>query len=345
MTKNGKKIGVFLVLGVFVLGLFNFSVVEAVESEYKQIGYYDSRETLSRFLNRNYIPEKYQTVSGLAKTEFDKKNMELESWFEQERELLDNKEAPDNEFEALDKDYKEKFEKLETEYSNKLKQFSKQEELEEMVLDTYNIYTQEQLDYVTSIGNDWCTPYVNLSGIENMPNLKYIGGEYCYSATDIRQLNAINNLEEFSISLANNANLNDLKNHKNLKYLVIDNADDDEDTINRTPLTDISVLSDLKKLTTIEIYTVGTLNTVTLKKGTKSYNLYEPVILSSQFENSTMEYVSFTDKDSNNEFTSNDEVRWDNLTGDEKYLSFSWSISAGKNMYYSGEARIPVRWK
>lgn len=69
------------------------------------------------------------------------------------------------------------------------------------------------------------------------------------------------------------------------------------------------------------------------------------MILSNQFENSTMKYISFTDKDSNNEFTSNDEVRWDNLTDDEKYLSFSWSISAGKNMYYSGEARIPVRWK
>lgn len=268
MTKNGKKIGAFLVLGVFALGLFNFSVVEAVESEYKQIGYVNSHDGIS-FDVRDYIWNKYYTASDLAKKEFVEKQTELESWFEQEKKVLDDKEAPSNEFETLNKIYEEKNEKLDKEYRNQLKKLSEQRESEQTVVDKYQVYTQEQLDHVTSIGNDWCTPYVNLSGIENMPNLKYIGGEYCYSATDIRQLNAINNLEELSISLANNANLNDLKNHKNLNDLLIYYTYGDEDTINRTPLTYISVLSDLKKLTKISIQTEGALNTITLKKRNK----------------------------------------------------------------------------
>lgn len=43
--------------------------------------------------------------------------------------------------------------------------------------------------------------------------------------------------------------------------------------------------------------------------------------------------------------TSNESLEWNNLTGAEKYLKFSWRIEKGRDISYTGDGQIPIRWK
>lgn len=208
--------------------------------------------------------------------------------------------------------------------------------------DEYGIFPKEYIASVEGISPDWVDDYTNFNGLENATNLKSLTGEEG-TTKDLRPLRKLEQLEEVMLEVTNQVNLYDLKDAENLKYLRLStsgvgNHDDEDDRGKYTQavLTDISDISDLTGLNRINIDTEGIMPTITLKQGTTSYQLYDPVVPSSQFTGATISYRS--------DISSNEWVEWNNLTGEEEYLTFNWGISKG-NHSYSGEAQIPIRWK
>lgn len=45
------------------------------------------------------------------------------------------------------------------------------------------------------------------------------------------------------------------------------------------------------------------------------------------------------------DFESNDVLKWDNLTGKEEYLPFSFEVKHGNKYFFDGTIQIPIRWK
>lgn len=206
----------------------------------------------------------------------------------------------------------------------------------------YGIFSKDYIETVEDISPDWCDIYTNLNGLEHAVNLKSLTGEEG-TTKDLRPLRKLVKLEEVMLEVSNQVNLYDLKNAENLKELSLStsgygNYDDEyeEEQYTQAVLTDITALSELTALERIRIDTEGIMPTITLKEGTTSYQLYDPVVPSSQFNGATISYDS--------DIASSEWVEWTNLTGEEEFLTFTWRINKGNHSFY-GEAQIPIRWK
>lgn len=209
------------------------------------------------------------------------------------------------------------------------------------LFENYGLVKKADIQNITHFDTDF-EAYSSLNGIEQMTALEQIQGEGG-NFNSFRELVALKKLKTVMLEANNQLTLNSFKNLKELETirLLFDGYEDNEEQRSRVYTqalpTDISALSNLDKLNKIEISARGRMATVTLKKGTTSYQLFDPIVPSKQFEGATMKYSSDSESD--------EWLEWNNLNGDEKYLAFSWRIEKGANFSYTGEGQIPIRWK
>lgn len=213
----------------------------------------------------------------------------------------------------------------------------------------FGLFTPDFLTSMEEFSAGFSDNYSSFNGLENAVNLKRFVGEEG-NTKDIRPLRKLTKLEELNIEITNQLNLYDLKNAQNLKDLRLytrgfgnEDEEAEEQLHTQALLTDISALSELNQLERIMISSEGIMPTITLKRGATSYELYDPIVPSSQFQDAEMDYVS-QDEGGTFLMESNEWLKWDNLTGQEEFLSFRWAIQNG-NYSFSGEGQIPIRWK
>lgn len=325
MLKSWKKVLVGAGLGL----LFAFPVgVNADSNEYIHIGSGDVR--------RSVVGE----VSTYLSNDFRSKQEELD-------EMLANGQITESE-------YTEQYEAIEKEWQD-----------EEMIISQLQLFKPEYMTQVKEIDPDWVESYPNIHGVELAENLEILTGDFVNPISDLRPVSQSEALKKVRLYIANQHDLNDLTGLINLENLYLQGKGfgtrDEEraaqsavyeelgnyyDAIyTQALLTDISALSGLTNLRSLDIYAEGMLPVVTLRQGTTSYELVDPIILSSQFDGAVIEYSSYLNQgDEDYSFDSNEEVKWEGLTGSERFLSFSFSVSKG-NYYFDGEGQIPIRWK
>lgn len=211
----------------------------------------------------------------------------------------------------------------------------------ETLFNTYGLLKKEDVKKVTHFDTDF-EEHSSLAGFEQMTELEQVQGEGG-KFNSFRELSGLKKLKTVRLEASNQLTLNSFKNLNNLETIVLwfdgyENYDErSHGEYTQVLTTDISALSNLDKLKELRIDTQGKMATITLKKGTTSYQLFDPIVPSKQFDGAQMKYYS--------DITSNESLEWNNLTGDEKYLEFSWSIEKGRNISYTGEGQIPIRWK
>ncbi|MGL4694466.1 hypothetical protein [Enterococcus larvae] len=253
----------------------------------------------------------------------------------------------------------------EAEYEAQNEAIEKEWQEEDLIINQLQLFKPSYMAHVKDISPDWSDPYTNIHGIEFAENLEILSGEFTNPVYDLRPVTTSNKLKELRLPIANQHALTDLAGLENLEQLYLEGkgfgTEDEEfaaeeavqeelgyyyDAIyTQVLLTDVSALSSLNKLSRLDIYSEGALPVVTLRQGTTSYELVDPVILSSQFDGAEIEYHSYLNQgDEDYSFESNEEVKWEGLTGSERFLSFSFSVRKG-NYSFDGEGQIPIRWK
>ncbi|MHC5217346.1 OmpH/Skp family outer membrane protein [Enterococcus sp. LJL128] len=308
---------------------------------------YEVEVTRFEEIQAGYDEQAYQLVNDLkngliSQEEYDRKYAELDKKVEelnQQREVATEK---------YDKDVEEQNHI----YNQAHTENDKNMENEDEFIRKYELFDKKFIASVEGISPDWADPYSSLNGLEFAINLKRLTGEQSIPFADLRPINKLSKLEEISIVAMNQGSLIDLKGLTNLKKLTLSLAgygteEEFEEYYNnrdkmytRTLLTDISALSNLPQLNQLSLYAEGIMTPVTLKQGTDSYQIYDPIILSSQFDGQAITYTSGLDENTD----SSEELKWENLTGTEKYLPFSWSVTKG-NYHFSGRGQVPLRWK
>ncbi|WP_348922133.1 hypothetical protein [Enterococcus rotai] len=239
-------------------------------------------------------------------------------------------------------------ENLANNISRNLRENEKYNRLEdfEYTYKTYGAIPMEYMNMVKYIDSDWEQPY--LYGLEYAENLEALVGEYLEEVTDLSPIKNLTTLKRLMVDYGDNTNLKDLKNLDSLEELIIssqghsekqNNSGNDYDML---ALYDISAISELSSLEKISINTEGLLQTITLKRGTTSYEMYSPVIMSSQFGNNKINYGS---NESSYNFTEKDGfLKWDNIDSNTKNLNLEWDVVNENKMYFGGRASIPINW-
>lgn len=211
----------------------------------------------------------------------------------------------------------------------------------EALFNTYSLLKKDDIKKVTHFDTDF-DEYSSLTGFEQMEALEQVQGEGG-KFNSFRELGELKKLKTVMLEANNQLTLNSFKQLTNLETIVLwfDGFENSEERSSReytqALTTDISALSNLDKLNELRINARGRMATITLKKGTTSYQLFDPIVPSKQFSGATMKYSSGIE--------SSEWLEWNDLKGDEKYLEFSWQIEKGQNISYSGEGQIPIRWK
>ncbi|MGC6768389.1 hypothetical protein [Enterococcus sp. LJL51] len=192
----------------------------------------------------------------------------------------------------------------------------------------FGLFTPEFLTSMERFSGGFDDNYTSFNGLEVAVNLKSFVGEEG-NTKDIRPLRKLTKLEELNIEITNQLNLYDLKNAQNLKDLRLytrgygnEEEEAEEQLHTQALLTDISALSELNQLEHIMISSEGIMPTITLKRGTTFYELYDPIVPSDQFQDAEMSYSS-QDEGGTSLMESNERLKWHNLTGQEEFLSFS----------------------
>ena len=226
--------------------------------------------------------------------------------------------------------------------SEKLAEIDEKNFLERKTLfDSYGLLKKIDIKNITHFDTDF-EEYSSLTGIEELTALEQVQGEGG-NFNSFRELAELKNLKTVMLEANNQLTLNSFKKLKDLEtiQLLFDgyekNEEQDSQEYTQALPTDISALSNLDKLKNIQISARGRMATVTLKKGTTSYQLFDPIVPSKQFDGAEMKYFSANE--------SSEWLEWNDLKGDEKYLGFSWRIEKGTNLSYTGEGQIPIRWK
>lgn len=313
--------------------------------------------------------EKYQADYDALYTEYDEKQVAFDQLITALDERHGNEEITDEEYateyeiiqddrDAFDREFENRVETFEATSEADLEKLEKQQEEEVRIIETYELTTKEALTSVDTISTELLSLNPNLSGLEFVPSLKNFTGEMGreWTVSDTRPLLKTPKMEILDLPISNQMNLNSMKNLTSLKEARIygggyANEEEEEQILNvadkdrytETLLTDISALSNATNLEKLSISAEGALPIVTLKRGTTSYELIDPVVLSSQFEDATITYYSELE-DNDYHFQSSDQLKWEGLTGEEDVLLFNWNVSQGK-FGYSGIGQIPIRWK
>ncbi|MGX7149415.1 hypothetical protein [Enterococcus ureasiticus] len=211
----------------------------------------------------------------------------------------------------------------------------------ETLFNTYGLLKKVDMKNMTHFDTDF-EDYSSLAGFEQMTALEQIQGEGG-NFNSFRELGELKKLKTVMLEANNQLTLNSFKNLTDLETIILrfDGFENDDESrigvYTQALTTDISALSNLDKLKELRISARGRMATITLKKGTTSYQLFDPIVPSKQFDGAQMKYYS--------DSTSNESLEWNNLTGNEKYLEFSWRIDKGRNISYTGDGQIPIRWK
>ncbi|MGC6769309.1 hypothetical protein [Enterococcus sp. LJL51] len=232
---------------------------------------------------------------------------------------------------------------------------------EEELINQFSLIKKDTVKEMREIDYDW--EDAHLHGLEYAENLESLGGEFINGIVDFRPIQNLTTLKEIWVQYADQATLREFKKLTNLEVLRLSGegfASEEEreeaeqhareqdksmPLYTQAALTDISALSNATNLSSVRVYSKGVLPTITLKRGTTSYQLYDPIISSSQFDGATMNYVSqIVDNYDFEPYESSEELKWEGLTGTEEFLLFNWSIKKGNNEF-SGEAQIPIRWR
>ncbi|WP_206911713.1 hypothetical protein IGL98_002435 [Enterococcus sp. DIV0840] len=211
----------------------------------------------------------------------------------------------------------------------------------ETFFNTYGLLKKADMKNMTHFDTDF-EDYSSLAGFEKMTALEQIQGEGG-NFNSFRELGELKKLKTVMLEANNQLTLNSFKNLTDLETIILrfDGFENDDESrigeYTQALTTDISALSNLDKLKELRISARGRMATITLKKGTSSYQLFDPIVPSKQFDGAQMKYYS--------NITSNESLEWNNLTGAEKYLKFSWRIEKGRDISYTGDGQIPIRWK
>lgn len=314
--------------------------------------------------------EKYQADYNALYAEYDERQVAFDQLITNLDERHSNEEITDEEYleeyekiqtdrDTFDREFETRVETFEAKSEAELEKLEKQQEEEVRIIETYELTTKEALTSVDTISTELLSLNPSLSGLEFVPNLKNFTGEIGreWTVSDTRPLLKTPKMEIMYLPISNQMNLNSIKNMTNLKELYIDgsgyaNEEDEEqirnaadkDRYTETLLTDISALSNATSIEKLSIRAEGALPVVTLKRGTTSYELIDPIVLSSQFEGATITYYSELEDNYDYRFQSSDQLKWEGLTGEEDVLLFSWDIGQGK-FGYGGVGQIPIRWK
>lgn len=105
-------------------------------------------------------------------------------------------------------------------------------------------------------------------------------------------------------------------------------------------LMDISELSEHPLLEEATIQSSGGLQTISMRAGYRKYEVFNPVILSSQFDGAE---ISYSSPDAN--FTNTDGLlKWNAVPQDTEYLTLEWTVTQGK-FHFEGNVQIPIDWK
>lgn len=230
----------------------------------------------------------------------------------------------------------------------------------------HSVISKEYGAYAEHFGWEDTRKTRSLEGVNYLTNLKEISHEGG-AIYDLRPISDLVELTAIEIDLqAGVSNLNALSRLTNLMTLHFSTRADRhyEDVTNgNLALTDISALDNMDQLEEIDINSRGELQPVVLKRGTTSYELFDPIIVSKQFEGATIEYSSYDSAFSVQDGT----LIWNNITegvevideDGESYfeeapteeVTFKWIIKAkpdARGWYrfiYEGDATIPIVWK
>ncbi|MGL4696906.1 hypothetical protein [Enterococcus larvae] len=111
-------------------------------------------------------------------------------------------------------------------------------------------------------------------------------------------------------------------------------------TENGYALVDISKLSEFPSIEKAVIQTNAFMPTISLSSTYRKYELFDPILLSSQFADAAVAYSS-----TDNSFTNTDGLlRWSEIPAGTEYLNLEWTVENG-DFKYDGVVMIPIVWK
>lgn len=208
----------------------------------------------------------------------------------------------------------------------------------------YSVIPKYAAEYVTFWVDSFSDEYhPSIEGIQYFKNIERIDVPIS-KVTDIRPLAALKKTK--MMQFLTNGSVTDLRPIGQMESLeqvtLAFRPALDEDGL---ALTDISPLSNLKNSENIYVETNGNLQTITMKNGYRKYEVFEPIVLSSQFGGAAVEYTS----DDQNFTNSDGLLKWNTVPYGTEHLTLQWEVQKegpeGQYYYFSGDVQIPINWK
>lgn len=163
------------------------------------------------------------------------------------------------------------------------------------------------------------------------------------SYVELNQIGANDSYEVMNIKIGNTGypgsqtnGVTDLSFMKSLPNLKEFNFS----TENGYALVDVSKLEEFPSIEKARLQTDAFMPTISLSQTHTSYELFDPIILSSQFEDAEVIYSSI-----DSGFTNTDGLlAWSDITEGTEYLNLEWTVENG-DFTYEGVAKLPIDWK
>lgn len=215
--------------------------------------------------------------------------------------------------------------------------------LTEQLYEDYGLFSKEDAKHVKYIETEASDDYKSVEGIEYFSNATYAeleGGQLL----DLSPISKLTKLEYLGIATtASVSDINFVKPLVNLVDVNIQSTAADSEGVTKQAITDISALSELPKLKYIRVATSGDMPTISLREGYRKYEVLDPIIPSSQFDDYTIKYTSYGP----GTFTNTDGLlKWNAIPFGTESLELSWFVRSNDwNFVYEGTANIPIVWK
>lgn len=163
------------------------------------------------------------------------------------------------------------------------------------------------------------------------------------SYVELNQIGTNDSYEVMNIKIANTEypgsqtnGVTDLSFMKSLPNL----KDFNFSTENGYALVDVSKLDEFPSIEKARLQTNAFMPTISLSETHNSYELFDPIILSSQFEGAEVIYSSI-----DSGFTNTDGLlAWSNILAGTEYLNLEWTVENG-DFTYVGVVKLPIVWK
>lgn len=208
----------------------------------------------------------------------------------------------------------------------------------------YGIFKKSLGHYATELSQEDFPTTRSFEGANYLTNTELIDNEWG-AIYDLRPLADLTNTKEIWLNLyASVPNLNAFSRLVNVEEIYLETRKDSyyhDVTNGDIALTDISALDNMDNLQRIDIRAnSGNMLPISLKAGYRKYEVFDPIVLSKQFDGATIQYSS---EDSN--FTNTAGLlKWNAIPFETEALNLSWVVE--KDDYeFSGTATIPIVWK